>query len=169
MKMAYRKKWKAEIAGAEKPMIRTRALVVAMLAGCSAEHPQTVTLPKVVERPATPVDASLLPAPSASAAAHACVMLYECGCNAGCTEIDRPLASLAEGLQVGVLSGPLKGTTVFVARNRSDDGEIVYTIQRADPKSPIVVCGAPNAPLIGYLCATDKMGAARACGGCDPI
>jgi hypothetical protein len=149
-------------------MMSTRALIVAVLAGCSADHAQTVTLPRAVERPVTPVDASLLPPPSPSAAAHACVMLYECGCNAGCTEIDHPLASLTARMQVGVVSGPLKGTTVFVAKNHTDDGETVFTIQRADPKSPILVCGSPSTPLIGYLCATDKMGAARACGACDP-
>jgi len=147
---------------------RASVLVVVTLAACSADRAKTVSLSAPATHAVEPVDASLLPAPTARAPEHACLMLYECGCNAGCTEVDRPLASLRAGMQVGVLSGPLKGTTVFVVKSRADDGEAVFTVQRNDPSAPIVVCGSPSSPLVGYLCATDKLGAARACASCNP-
>ena len=101
---------------------------------------------------------------------HACLMLYECGCNAGCMLVDEPQDELRPGMRVGALSGPLKGDTmVFVAQNTTAEGTPVLTVQRADPRAAIQVCTmrASLAPL-GYLCATDKSGAARACRSCDP-
>ncbi len=92
-------------------------------------------------------------------------MLYECGCNAGCTPIDRPYDALQVGMRVGVLSGPLKGTTVFVARNTTAEGESVLTVQRRDPSSPIEVCRRVE-PTLGYLCSTASSGAARTCRSC---
>jgi hypothetical protein len=96
-------------------------------------------------------------------------MLYECGCNAGCTKVDRATAALSPGMRVGVTSGPLKGTTVFVARQQTDSGDSVLTIQRADPSSPIQVCGSPRASVIGYGCTVKDSGHARACTTCETI
>lgn len=94
-------------------------------------------------------------------------MLYECGCNAGCTEIDRPLEGLDPGARVGVVSGPLKGTSVFVAKSRTTAGDSVLTVQRADPASPIMVCAMrARTPVVGYLCSAEGNGAARACDAC---
>lgn len=93
-------------------------------------------------------------------------MLYECGCNAGCLQIDRPSDALRVGMRVGVLSGPLDGMTVFVAKNTTAEGEPVFTVQRRDPNASIELCSRPG-PAIGYLCAIDSSGAARACRACD--
>lgn len=141
-------------------------LLVVVLAGCSSERAQTVTLntPSATESAATPV----APPSVARSAPHrnACVMLYECGCNAGCTAVDQPVEKLKAGMRVGVVSGPLKGTSIFVAQSRTDDGQSVFTVQRADPASPIQVCLA-RSPLVGYLCAVKDSGAARACDTCE--
>lgn len=94
-------------------------------------------------------------------------MLYECGCNAGCTKVDRPMNALAAGMQVHVTSGPLKGTSVFVTKQKTDSGETVLTIQRADPSASIQICGVPLSSFIGYLCSTTAGGAARACNSCE--
>ncbi len=94
-------------------------------------------------------------------------MLYECGCNAGCTRVDERLEDLKPGMSVDVLSGPLAGSSVFVAKNRTADGDSVLTVQRADPKSPIQVCASMRTPLVGYLCAVKDSGAARACATCE--
>jgi len=70
-------------------------------------------------------------------------------------------------MQVGVLAGPLAGSTVFVAQSRADDGDAVLTVQRADPKEPIQICANPRAPVVGYLCSVKDSGAARACTTCE--
>jgi hypothetical protein len=153
--------------GTMRSVLRLALLAVVTAFGCSADQTQHVYIAPQAQRPVAIVDASLLsPVSSAPpAGGNACIMLYECGCNSSCIAIDRPADALHEGMQVGVLSGPLKGTSVFVAKNRTDDGESVFTVQRADPKSPIMVCSL-NAPFMGYLCATSNSGAARACHSC---
>jgi hypothetical protein len=93
-------------------------------------------------------------------------MLYECGCNAGCIQVDSPPGALRVGMRVGVVSGLLKGTTVFVVKNTTAKGESVFTVQRRDPSSPYELCSRPG-PAIGYLCAIDSLGRARACRSCD--
>jgi hypothetical protein len=96
-------------------------------------------------------------------------MLYECGCNAGCTLVDEPLDELRAGMTVNVLAGPLSGSMVFVAQHTTAEGAPVLTVQRADPNAPIQICSVRcSSALIGYLCATDNSGAARACKSCGP-
>jgi hypothetical protein len=94
-------------------------------------------------------------------------MLYECGCNTGCVQIDHPLRALHVGMRVGVLAGPWKGTTVFVAKNTTAKGESVFTVQRRDPNTPVELCGRPG-PAIGYICSVESSGSARPCGSCKP-
>ncbi len=94
-------------------------------------------------------------------------MLYECGCNASCTQIDEPLDNLKPGMKVGVLSGPLVGSSVFVAQNRTAGGDSVFTVQREDPKAQIHVCENVRTPLVGYLCSVKDSGEARACTTCE--
>lgn len=94
-------------------------------------------------------------------------MLYECGCNAGCTQIDQQVDDLKPGMKVGVRSGPLAGSSVFVAQNHTADGASVFTVQRADPKAPIQVCANERSPLVGYGCEVKNSGAARACTTCE--
>ena len=137
---------------------------------CAAERANNaVTIEHdVPARPVATVDASLLP-PSerGQPAASACLMLYECGCNAGCASIDHATDTLKAGMQVGVTSGPLEGTRVFVAKSPTDTGEQIFTIQRADPNAPITVCGTPRSGAFGYLCNTKDSGHARACQSCE--
>ncbi|HEX4512740.1 MAG TPA: hypothetical protein VGH87_02640 [Polyangiaceae bacterium] len=141
------------------------AAIACLMTACAAESPHETT--PVQELP-KPVVASPAPSTPRAPSPDACVMLYECGCNAGCTKIDRSIDALAPGMQVGILSGPLKGTTVFVAKNHTDTGEAVFTVQRADPSSPIMVCGVPRSPTIGYLCGTKDLAPPRTCGKCSP-
>ena len=71
-------------------------------------------------------------------------------------------------MRVNVVSGPLEGTPVFVAQNRTKDGDPVFTVQRADPKNPIMICDTgARGPLVGYLCGTSDLSAARACTTCE--
>ena len=149
--------------------MRRGTVIVAFACACSAERANnSVTIEHEPPRPVATVDASLLP-PSerAKPAANACLMLYECGCNSGCASIDHAASTLRAGMQVGVTSGPLKGTSVFVAKSPTDTGELVFTIQRADPNAAIVVCGTPRSGAFGYLCNTKDMGHARACTSCE--
>ena len=143
-----------------------RCLPVLAIA-CASERPRAVDIAREPARPVETIDASLLP-PSTRAApgAEACLMLYECGCNAGCTKVERPADGLSPGMQVKVTSGPLKGTSVFVAKQTTESGERVLTIQRDDPNAGIHICGVPRASFIGYLCASAGSGAARACHTC---
>jgi hypothetical protein len=146
-------------------------------AGCSADSSRSVVsapvqAPQNHPSPSTssglgPPDASLSP-PSggASEQANACLMLYECGCNAGCVQIDHPSDALRAGMRVGVLSGSLEGTTVFVAKSTTAEGEPVFTVQRRDPNASIELCSRPG-PAIGYICAGDALGPARACRSCN--
>jgi hypothetical protein len=153
--------------------VKRRAIVVACFSfACSADKPHTVVaIAPASAQPVATLDASLLP-PSTRPrrpGADACLMLYECGCNASCTKVDRPMDALSPGMQVRVTSeGPLKGTTVFVAKNETASGEHVLTVQRADPNAGIHIC-AMNArsSTFGYLCATSNSGPARACSTCD--
>jgi hypothetical protein len=139
--------------------------IACFMTACAAESPREVT--PVQELPKPVVSAATATARAPSPSPDACVMLYECGCNAGCTKVDRSIDALAPGMQVGVLSGALKGTTVFVAKNHTDTGDAVFTVQRADPRSPIEVCGVPRTPTIGYLCGTKDLAPPRTCGKCD--
>ena len=116
-------------------------------------------------KPVETSEGTLLPVPQRTA--NVCVMLYECGCNAGCTRVDRTMDALSLGKQVVVTSGPLNGTRVFVARQQTGSGESVFTVQRADPSSPIQVCGSPRSSLIGYGCSVKDSGRARACMTCE--
>jgi hypothetical protein len=149
-------------------MRRTLSVAVVML-GCSAERPRAVDLPpQPTSSTAAPIASTLIPPSSRpSAYGNACLMLYECGCNAGCTEIDRAPDTLRVGREARVVSGPLKGTAVFVAKNRTSDGDSVFTVQRADPSAPIMVCGDPRSPLVGYPCSSKDSGGARACKTCE--
>jgi hypothetical protein len=153
-------------------MSKCLVLIAALAAGCSAGRPRgEVYLAPTQASPVTPLDASLPPphvAAHHAATGNACLMLYECDCNAGCTQVDEPLDDLRAGMRVGVLSGPLKGTMVFVAQSKTADGTPVLTVQRADPTAPLQICStrASLAPM-GYLCGTDKFGAARVCRSCD--
>jgi hypothetical protein len=145
--------------------------------GCSADPSRSVVsapvqAPENHSSPSSssglgPSDASL-PPPSGGGPeqANACLMLYECGCNAGCVQIDRPLDALRAGMRVGVLSGALDGTTVFVAQSTTAEGEPVFTVQRRDPNASIQLCSRPG-PAIGYICAVDSFGPARACRSCN--
>jgi hypothetical protein len=46
-------------------------------------------------------------------------------------------------------------------------GTDIFTVRRDDPNAGIHVCGGPNArSLVGYLCSTKDLGAARACRSC---
>lgn len=127
--------------------------------------------------PALSVDVSSLPAPTASstgaepteaASDHdACLMLYECGCNSGCIQVEAPRRGLREGDLVLAKTGGLKGKEVWVARSKTADGASILTVQQRDPKGGVEVCrrlGAGNE--LGYLCATDGFGAARRCSSC---
>src|SRR5262245_8398307 len=94
-------------------------------------------------------------------------MLYECGCNASCTEIDLATSTLAEGVETKVRSGSLRGTRVFVKKHASARGE-VFTVQRSNPKSSGEVCRSPAAwPLLGYGCSATDLGPPRACASCE--
>ena len=149
--------------------MRASLLAFAIL-GCSSQSAQTVTLaaPSAAARPTASAPALPKAVAAAPPRGNACLMLYECGCNAGCTAIDRPLDGLTPGTRVGVTSGPLKGTSVYVAQSRTAEGESVLTVQRANPSSPIMLCEATaRGPLVGYLCAAKDSGAARACGACE--
>jgi hypothetical protein len=145
--------------------ILSSSLVVA-IASCASPRAQTVTLPEPL-----PSIAAMSPRPHvaqpATTGGNACLMLYECGCNAGCTRVDEPLDDLKPGMQVDVLSGPLAGSPVFVAKNITASGEPVLTVQRADPKAPIQVCANARTALVGYLCGMKESGAARACTTCE--
>lgn len=134
---------------------------------CSAEQPHAVTIAHEPEKPVATIDASLLPPPPPPASKNACLMLYECGCNAGCTKIDHAMEGLVPGMQVTIASGGLKGTSVFVAQQKTQSGERVLTIQRADPKASFQICSLSRSSTLGYLCATSGSGAARACDTCD--
>lgn len=135
---------------------------------CSAERPSAVTIAHEPEKPVATIDGSLLPPRTPAASASACLMLYECGCNAGCMKIDHDKVGLAPGMQVTVASGSLKGTPVFVAKQHGQSGEAVLTVQRADPSAPIQICAAtPRSSVVGYLCAMSGSGPARACESCD--
>jgi hypothetical protein len=148
--------------------MRWGIVIASFACACATEQASTVTLKQEPPRQVETVDASILP-PSQHvvASANACVMLYECGCNAACTSIDRPMAELKAGMQVGVTSGPLKGERVFVAKQTTDSGDDVLTVQRADPKSPIMVCGVPRSGAFGYGCSVKDSGRARACQSCE--
>ncbi len=148
--------------------MRGLGTIACFVTACAAESPREVT--PIQDLPKPVVTAS--PAPSTPHAAtpndkNACVMLYECGCNAGCTEVDRSIDALSPGMQVGVLSGRLKGTTVFVAKNKTDTGDAVFTVQRADPSAPFMVCGTPRSSTIGYLCGSKDLAPPRTCGKCE--
>lgn len=142
--------------------------VFSLAIACSAERaPPAVRLAQDPAKPVDTVDGSLLP-PSTrvTPGTEACLMLYECGCNAGCMKIDRPMTSLKPGMQAQVTSGGLKGTSVFVAKQPTDTGDTVLTVQRNDPSSAIQICAAvPRASVMGYLCGDS--GPARACRTCD--
>jgi len=150
--------------------MKARSLLsVLAILGCSSERAQTVTLAAPPAAASAP-RAAALPPPAAPATARrtACLMLYECGCNSACTEVDRPADDLRPGMRVNVVLGPLKGTPVFVAESRTKDGEPIFTVQRADPKDPIVLCSArARGPLVGYLCGASDLSAARACTTCE--
>ena len=135
---------------------------------CTTEGRHTVTLPHDEEpKPVETAHVALAqPTAGPRPSGNACLMLYECGCNAGCTEVDRSADALSPGMQVRAVSGPGKGTNVFVAKNSSDTGEPVLTVQRADPKGPML-CGSPRSAVIGYLCAGNNSGPARACTTCE--
>lgn len=150
-------------------------LVLAFFAiACSSEQPRPTTAPP--RESAAPITSSApsasavatLPPPSPKAVAgNACVMLYECGCNAGCTKVDRPMDALVVGTQVGVTSGPLKGERVFVAKGATASGDSVLTIQRADPNAAAGACALPRSALMGYACEVTNSGAPRACTRCN--
>ena len=144
------------------------ALVLALFVGCAAERPQPVELPpQPTASAAAPVNVALSRSVTRPSDAHACLMLYECGCNAGCTTIDRAPDALQVGAQAHVLSGPLKGGVVFVVKNRTSEGDSVFTVQREDPNAAIHVCGELRSPLVGYGCSVKDSGMARACTSCD--
>ena len=80
--------------------------------------------------------------------------------------IDLAGRALAEGRVVTVTSGSLKGEKVFVAKTPTGTGGEVFTIQRADPKAPIILCGTNRSSTLGYLCAGGS-GPPRACESCE--
>jgi len=143
------------------------AALSCVVIACSAEQPRAVTIAHEEQRPVATVDGSLLAPRAPPEEKNACLMLFECGCNAGCTKIDHAMQGLKAGMQVAVASGPLKGTSVFVTKQQTQSGDPVLTIQRADPNAPIQICSLPGSSTLGYLCATSGFGAARACTTCD--
>jgi hypothetical protein len=160
--------------------VRTAWLLIASVGtfvACSTERSRGVVVAPVqqaqshpsAEPGPAPQDASHRPPDTATTPfeqANACIMLYECGCNAGCLEIDHPAGELRVGMRVGVLSGALEGTKVFVEKKTTAVGDRVFTVQRRDPDSPIEICRQPG-PLVGYLCGSDDLGPARACRSCN--
>lgn len=153
------------------------AFIALSALACSADGPsRTVEADhSASSAPAPPAALSAPPVADAPASAaptadtrNACVMLYECGCNASCVTIDRPRSALEDGLPVNVLSGSLKGTKAFVAKKKTETGGDVFTVQRDDPSTPGVrACDAGAAKaLVGYLCATKDSGPPRACASC---
>lgn len=147
--------------------MRAFALVCFVVA-CSADRPRAVTIAREPQKPVATTDGSLLPPRAPPSSPTACLMLYECGCNAGCTKIDHAVDGLTPGMQVAFASGPFKGAPLFVAKQTTQSGEPVLTVQRADPKASIQICAAtPRTSVVGYLCAMDNSGPARACGACE--
>ena len=144
-----------------------RVAPLVFVVACATEQPHAVTLAHEPTKPVETAGGTLLSPRAPPQTGNACVMLYECGCNAGCTKVDRAMDALSPGKQVGITSGPLKGTTAFVARQQTDSGESVLTVQRADPSSPIQVCGSPRSSFIGYGCSVKDGGRARACTTCE--
>jgi hypothetical protein len=106
-------------------------------------------------------------ASSARATEHACVMLYECCCNSGCTEINAAERDLRDGAQVEVHTGGLKGTKVFVKKQADEAGSAFFTIQHGDPSAPQLCASALSSPLFGYVCAKGNVGAPRSCKSCS--
>jgi len=141
------------------------AVVFCLAVACSADHSPAVSIARQPVKPVDTIDGSLLPPSTRGQPSEACLMLYECGCNAGCLKIDHAMSSLKPGMQAQVISGGLKGTNVFVAKQTIDTGEVL-TVQRNDPSAAIQICAAmPRASMIGYLCGDS--GPARACPICD--
>jgi hypothetical protein len=100
--------------------------------------------------------------------ATACLMLYECGCNSKCFEIDLPEGALRDGDTVAIASGDWKGKQVFAAANRPGLEAEFFTIQRNDPRAPVQICeGAQATPLMGYLCSSNGHGPAQRCQSCQ--
>jgi hypothetical protein len=146
-----------------------RVLFFVLAIGCGGgEQPHAVTIAREEPKPVATAGGSLLPPRAPPAEKNACLMLFECGCNAGCTKIDHAMEGLAPGMQVTITSGGLKGTSVFVAKQQSQSGERILTIQRTDPNAPIQICAMlPQSSTLGYLCATSGSGYARTCGTCE--
>src|SRR4051812_38363495 len=104
---------------APAPLAFLSALLVV---GCSADGARPETQPRL-DASSTRVDSPPASAARSSAssappeAPHACLMLYECGCNASCVVIDQPMSALEPKLPVVIDSGDLKGTQVWVEKN----------------------------------------------------
>lgn len=151
------------------------ALLALGIAGCSAQTPLAeeqrgeavgvdVTAPHPSSTSATPRVSASPPL----AARDACVMLYECGCNSACVTVDQPRVGFREGDLVMVKSGSLKGEEVYVVKNDTVTGGLLWTVQRADPRAGVHVCGHPGAePFLGYACATSNSGPPRPCFACE--
>lgn len=159
------------------PRLAVISLALA-LAGCAAQAAHeldgsdlptpalstTDTVPNPSSAPAPPAETGAAPL----VARDACVMLYECGCNSSCVTVDQPRLGFREGDLVMVKSGNLKGTEVYVVKNKTALGADVWTVQRADPRDGVQACGGPDArSLIGYVCATSNSGPPRACVACE--
>jgi hypothetical protein len=149
--------------------MRRLVVVVCLVIACGGpERPPAVEIAREPARPVETVDGSLLtPTKPPRPTGEACVMLYECGCNAGCTKVDQPMDALAPNMQVHIASGSLKGTNVFVAKQKTDTGESIFTVQRTDPNAPIQICGIPHSSVMGYLCGTSNLTGPRACSSCE--
>lgn len=148
------------------------ALLALVFFGCSADgaRPEIQAPPDASSSHVESPPASVA-APSTSStttdAPHACLMLYECGCNASCVVIDQPMSALKAKLPVTIEDGDLKGTQVWVEKNRTDTGTEVFSVSRDDPNAQGHGCGLERAqPFIGYGCSTKDSGNARACTIC---
>jgi hypothetical protein len=145
-----------------------RSVVIAwFVIACSSERPHAVDLPRALPQPVETASGTLLTPRPPQESGQACVMLYECGCNSACVKVDRPMSKLSPNTQVTIATGPWKGTSVYVAKQTSDTGEAVLTVQRTDPQAPIQICALPRSSLVGYLCGTSNLGPARACTTCE--
>ncbi len=144
-------------------ILRTSALLCA-LGGCGAPAPE-------IRDPAAPEPSAPPPPvgskPLAKDGGPACVMLYECGCNARCVTVALSDGELRDGAQTKVIGGDLANEPVFVKKNESAGG--VFTVQRGDPRAGVEVCRrARPSPLLGYLCSTKDSGPPRPCELCNP-
>jgi hypothetical protein len=153
-------------------------VLMGLFTGCGSDTPKAHSEPLDVTAPTTTTSAPSTAAPVRTSSAapltsaappngeHACVMLYECGCNASCVQIDHGAAGLSDGERVEIRTGDMKGTRVFVKKTHTPSRGDVFTVQRADPSAPYVCRSLVPSPLLGYLCATSNMGDPRACDTC---